>query len=317
MTKEHTNIAGAKLARRTPIAVVLVCLLAATQARAQQAGPEYEVEGFQIFLPYGGDYRALWESLDERIERIRGPLGQHVLNGGEIHVLPDLNLYFTDRGQEGRAPRWAQGLAIPARRLILLRYPDPQPANTLTHELSHLAVHEAAGGNHVPYWFLEGFAIYQAEEWGPDRAFSISVAALFGNTLDFADLDTSFPPHQQTAGLAYAQSFHLVSRLLTNYGEETIRSWLQEVATGTEWEVAFRQEFGVPPLREYRRWERSVRVWYAWVPTAVSFTTLWAVLGVFVLWMRRRIRMQRQEKLATMAASERELYGHDPDDDLF
>ena len=297
-------------------AALVLCLTCATPVHAQVA-PDRVIENFSIYLQYGGDYPSLWERLPEKIAHIRATLGSDVLRGGEIYVLPDLNLYFRERGEQELAPRWAQALALPSRRVILLRIPDPHPSTTLTHELSHLAVHEAAGGHHVPRWFLEGFAIYQAEEWGPGRAFSIATAALFGNTLDFSDLDTEFPPHWQTAGLAYAQSFHFVKRLIDEYGEARIEQWLATVATGQDWEEAFRQAFGVPVTREYRRWEKTVRVWYAWVPAVVSFTTIWTGMAVLVLWMRRRVRHRRELQLAAMAAEERDLYGFDPDDELF
>ena len=301
---------------RTIVLLLCTSVLMAVEGRAESS-PDRVIEDYAIFLPYGGDYPSVWEGMPAKIAEIRATLGPTVLNGGEIHVLPDLNLYFRDRGEPNRAPRWAQGLALPAEQVILLRIPDPRLATTLTHELSHLAVHEASGGYHVPRWFLEGFAIYQAEEWGPDRAFSIATAALFGNTLDFATLDERFPPHWQTAGLAYAQSFHFVQRLINTYGEAAIEEWLATIAAGQDWEEAFRQVYGVPVTREFKRWEKTVRVWYAWVPAVVSFGTLWTGLAILVLWMRRRVRRRRELQLAVMAAEERELYGFDPDDELF
>lgn len=295
----------------------LFVLLTCVTASAQESAPDKLIEGFSIFLPHGGDYPDAWAEMPDRVARIRSPFLSDVLTGGEIHVLPDLNLYFREREQPELAPRWAQGLAIPGRQLILLKIPDEQFLRTLTHELSHLAVHEAAGGNHMPHWFLEGYAIYQAEEWDAERAMSLSQAALFGNTLDFEDLDGSFPPHWQTAGLAYAQSFHFVKRLMDTYGEDKIGEWLLAVSQGTPWQEAFRATYGVPVGREFKRWSKTVRVWYAWVPAVVSATTLWSLLAVLVLWIRRRLRLRRQGRLAAMAAHESELYGPDPDDDLF
>ena len=108
-----------------------------------------------------------------------------------------------------------------------------------------------------------------------------------------------------------------MQRLIDEYGEARIEQWLATVATGQDWEQAFRQVFGVPVTRVFGRWEKTVRVWYAWVPAVVSFTTIWTGLAVLVLWMRRRVRRHRELQLAAMAAEERDLYGFDPDDELF
>ena len=240
-----------------------------------------------------------------------------MLQGGEIHLLADLNDYFTLIGERERAPRWAQALAMPARSVILLRVPDPEPVKTLTHELSHLAVHEAVGQNHVPRWFMEGYAMYQAEEFDMGRLFAVSTAALFGNTLPFQQLDHTFPPHSQQASLAYAQSFHFVKRLLENYGPLVISNWLDAISDGQDWQEAFESAFGVGFWVEVSRWEGTVRVWYAWVPVAVSMTSLWAGLGLLLGVGRRRVKARRDTKLQRMAVEEAELYPPDPDDHLF
>lgn len=302
------------------LALVVAGLLLAGPARAsERATPDLQVAGFDVFVHYGdADGRPeLWEALPQRIERIRSELGDTVLRAGEIHVLARLNDYWEERGEPGRAPRWAQALAIPSRRLILLRFPDPDPIATLTHELSHLAVHEAAGGEHVPYWFLEGYAMHQADELDLGKGVALSMAALFGNTLDFNDLDRSFPPHDQIASLAYAQSFHFVDRLLERFGNQPVRQWLGQIAEGVPWRDAYRASFGESFAQSARDWREGVKVWYAWIPALVSATTLWTLLALLVLWGRRRVRARRGRRLAAMAAAERGLYAPDPDDDLF
>lgn len=277
------------------------------------------VAGFEIVIHVGSEsgYDELWAALPGRIRQIRQQLGQEVLQGGEIHVLADLNRYFRDRGEPEVAPRWAQALALPSRRVILLRTPDPQPVATLAHELSHLAVHEAAAGHHVPRWFLEGFAMVQSEEWTAGRYWTVAEAALFGNTIPFSRLDTRFPPHHLSADLAYAQSFHFVRHLLEDYGAERVRAWLSRVADGVPWQAAFSQVFGVEFSRATADWRHSVRVWYAWVPALVSLITSWTLLALLALWARRVVRRRRQARLDAMAAREAELYPPDPDDYLF
>ena len=284
-----------------------------------QRPPDRQVEGFAIHVHHGRATarEELWAGLPTRIQRVRQQLGAHVLSGGEIHVVSDINAFFEWRGLSARAPRWAQAVALPSRRLIVLRLPDPDVASTLTHELSHLAVHEAASGGHVPFWFLEGFAQLQAEQWGVGRTVSIGQAALLGNTIPFSRLDTEFPPHSAAAGLAYSQSFHFVRRLIDRFGSAAVQNWLAGIGRGLPWRESFRHNFGVDSAFEFQDWRESVRVWYGWIPAALSVGTVWTALALLALWARRRVRQRGRVRLAEMEAQERQLYPHDPDDDLF
>jgi hypothetical protein len=286
-------------------------------AAAQE--PVQTVEGFEIFVHVGRDtaYDDLWEALPDRIAAVREMLGDEVLSGGEIHVLSNLNNYFQARDEDARAPRWAQALAMPSRRTVLLKMPDSAAIQTLTHELSHLAVDESAGGQHVPMWFMERFAMLQAEEWGLSRAITMGRSALFSSPLPFSGLDRSFPPHHLSASIAYAQSFHVVRELVSTFGEPAIRRWLDAVAAGTDWQLAFRSVFGIEPGRFFSEWRDSVQVWYAWIPGITSVTSLWIGIGLLAMWAYKCSRRRKQLQLMAMEIEERELYGRDPDDDLF
>ena len=303
----------------TPPAIVVALLIVLGGAPAPVRAQTRSVAGFEVHvhLARQSGYDFLWDLVPERIGRIRQQLGSDVLTGGQIHVVRDINELLSQLAPGARAPRWAQAVALPSQRLIVLRVPDPGIVATLTHELSHLAVHEAAGGRHVPRWFLEGFAMLQAEEWGIERSVTIGQAALFDNTVAFDTLDREFPPHWLSAGLAYAQSFHFVRRLVDQYGVQPIHRWLALVAAGQEWHGAFREAFGTDPATEFRAWRDSVRVWYAWIPAVVSVTTFWGGLSILVIWAYRRVRRRSRRRLAAMAARERELYPPDPDDELF
>jgi hypothetical protein len=277
------------------------------------------VVGFDIYLAgemnRGHDF--LWEALPERVQYIQNQLGVNVLTDGEIHLLYELADYFHQRDMPNRAPTWAKALAIPQERLILLRYQDDTPLKTLTHELSHLAVYEAVNGERVPLWFLEGFAMLQAEEWGLGRSMSISAAAMFDNTLPFSGLENRFPSHQFAAGLAYNQSYHFVHRIIRNYGVSRLGQWLTQVRQGVPWKAAFTDVYGLSPESEYESWKGDVRVWYAWVPAITSLTTTWTLIGLLVIVSRRSVVARRRQKIEKMAREEQVLYPPDADDELF
>lgn len=299
--------------------MLVAALLFGRDASGQGVAPNRVVAGFEIYVEAGrpSAYDYLWEVLPDRIERIRRDLGEDILHSGEIHVLSQLNEWFRQRSEPERAPRWAQALALIDRRTILLKMPDPDPIQTLTHELSHLGVVDAVEGRHVPHWFLEGYARYQADQWGFEWTITIAKAALFGNTLPFEELDTRFPEGEIAVDLAYAQSFHLVRRLLNEHGQEPIRHWLSGIRSGAAWKEAFREAFGLPVEAVYEEWERSVSVWYAWIPAITSLATTWTALALLAVWVGRRVGTRRRRRLEAMAQNEAKLYRPDPDDDLF
>src|SRR5690606_6548198 len=70
----------------------------------------------------------------------------------------------------GGAPHWSAGIAIPARRVIVLpayssaRTPMGDPLVALRHELVHVALNAYLGAR-VPRWFDEGYATWASGEW--------------------------------------------------------------------------------------------------------------------------------------------------------
>ena len=203
------------------------------------------------------------------------------------------------------------------RRIIILQMPDPDPFQTLTHELSHLAVREAVGDHAIPSWFMEGFAMFQAHQWGLDQSIDIAKAAMFGDPLSFERLETQFPAYHTSASLAYAQSFHFVRRLVSEYGTEAIRAWMVAISSGIEWKVAFEAIFGVPVEVEYEEWADSVQVWYAWIPALASTTTTWTGLAFLALYAAKKARRRKKLRLKLMELEESLLYPSNPDDELF
>ncbi|MEM1349297.1 MAG: peptidase MA family metallohydrolase, partial [Myxococcota bacterium] len=160
-------------------------------------------------------------------------------------LLSDLDDYFTWRGVPTLAPAWAVGLSLTNKHTVLVRHglgPNRQVvdiATTFDHELAHVAVDVARRGQPVPRWFNEGFASWSAGEWSLERAELVSRSAAQGLLLPMQKIEETFPDHQHSTSLAYAQSHHFVQHMATTYGDDVFAEILGHIADGETFSVAF------------------------------------------------------------------------------
>jgi hypothetical protein len=208
-------------------------------------------------------------------------------------------------------PDYAVGVAYPALGLIILSVVDPQswlPPNldhVLTHELSHVLLHRAAGERPLPLWFVEGLAVHQAGEQRLGRIQTLWEAAVTDDVLSTAELSQRFPSRPNQVNLAYAESADLVEHLLRG---ERDRARLQQLITtvkaGSSFEQALLATYHVDLAYLEREWKRSLGERYRVLPMVLTGTALWggiAILVVVAFWRRRK---DQREKLSRWAEEE-------------
>jgi hypothetical protein len=236
----------------------------------------------------------------------------------DVWVLPNLDLFFEYHGLEHRPPRWAVGLSLSKQRTVLVQHGTSAGGEvvdvprTFAHELAHVAMDEAAGAYRVPRWLNEGFAVMHADEWSPERSDMLSRAAASGTLIAFDRLDRNFPPHHQSASLAYAQSFHFVRHLDRTFGEGFFASLLAGVRQGMPFEVAFEAAAGQPLSEVEADWRADLTTGSSlWVIFYDETVILFGASILFlVAYITRRIRKRRRE--ASMR-DEDDLQGWDYD----
>ncbi len=304
------------------LAVLVVCVFAASAAHARTEPVELDVDG-TYFVVDAADGMARFVDLAAEVvvadwqavaEAAGAPSGETVY----VSIERAFDDWFEREAIPSRPPEWAAGLAIPSRRTILLAPGNPTWEATLRHEMAHLAVAIAAGGQPVPAWFNEGFAVATAEQWGLDRATTMITAGITGEFHDFADLDRGFPAAQSMADLAYAQSFHLVRYCRQRFGDDVFRRIMGRMRTEqVSFSDAFAAETGTLMSVVFDEWARSASTRYRWVPVASGGGTAWVFVAGLAALAWRRKRRQRAEREAEMTAMESGLYGNDPDDETF
>ena len=107
-----------------------------------------------------------------------------------------------------RTPSWIAGFARGGDDLIVL-FPDRSPSypyntieDVLQHEIAHILIARAAGGQPVPRWFHEGLALAAERSWGLEDRVRATFALM--RRVDPATLDRMFGGGESEQARAYA-----------------------------------------------------------------------------------------------------------------
>ena len=113
-------------------------------------------------------------------------------------------------GAQGWPENWISGLALLDQDRIIVQVNGAgalHTADTVRHELAHIAMHAVSGGAWLPRWYHEGVAMYLAGETSLERLREQAGAEAYGELASLADLNRGFGnDNQQAAGRAYAVS---------------------------------------------------------------------------------------------------------------
>lgn len=205
--------------------------------------------------------------------------------------------------------------AVPEKNLMVIDHSrmNVSPFSlgvTMKHELSHLLVHQHAGGRRIPKWFDEGIAQWVSEGIGelfidPKKP-PLNEAVLAGKIIPMKALTDVFPMERDILPLAYEQSRSLVTYMIEKHGLESILDILEGLKKGESWEDAVRHTLGIPFLELEDRWRDHLRKKLTWVTYVVNnlyeilffLAALAAVIGFVRAYLRKRkyMRMEEEEK---------------------
>ena len=233
-----------------------------------------------------------------------------------ISIEHEMTDWFAREGIPARPPEWAAGLAISSHQTILLVPGVEDWESTLIHEMTHIALGISTGGQRVPRWLNEGYAMTVAEQWGIERATTMIQAGFSGNYYDFEELTNGFPPAASSADLAYAQSFHLVRFLMDRHGPNTLRDVFARMREGENWDTAYVAITGENTAATVVLWEDDVKGRYIWNPVVGGTGIGWGIAAVLVVFAWRRRSRIKKENLKRMEAEE-DFFTPDRDDLTF
>lgn len=116
---------------------------------------------------------------------------------------------------------------------------------TLTHELTHILVGRAAGGNSalVPLWFNEGLAEYGNLDKGLSYDYFLDWAVDTHRLTPFTRLQT-FPGDPNLVIVSYGQSRDFIEYLIETYGPEKIAETFTSIREGRSGDLSIRNVYG-------------------------------------------------------------------------
>ena len=202
---------------------------------------------------------------------------------------------------------WAVGCAFPLSRRIVILNPKHialaklQLVQVLRHEIAHVLFGQCTRKTvrEIPLWFIEGIAIYFAEEWVPSRHETLLKHIFSRSILPLQELERSFPRTQAGADLAYAESQDTVRWLVEVKGRDVLFSLIAELHAGSNFSTAFETVVGWNLATFDILWRESLTERYQWASLFSNSYVLWggfgglALIGYLVCWNRRRRHLNR------------------------
>jgi hypothetical protein len=218
----------------------------------------------------------------------------------------DLQITFVEHsGRVAEAsgmPHWAAGVAHPpSGEIIIARHaPDGSPTNLeelLRHEMTHVILHRATGGEELPRWFHEGVA----EAFNGTLSFGRTqtlAAAVFGPGVpDLEHLEESFHGSDgPRVAVAYAAARDLVEYMRAYDGTGMrMRQVMTELRQGRRFEVAVIRAYGVGLEELVAEWRKGLPGRFVWYPLAASGGLPFILVAplVAIAWLRRRRAVRR------------------------
>jgi hypothetical protein len=304
MAARHTRWAGGIW----PVALLFFIMLAPPLWAAEEALP-----GLAVVAPNLELSQHVRDIFREAAPRLAELTGGHPPGRIKVDVAQNRET-FNRRAKELGGPEWAAGLAVPGHGLILLRSPKQltRPGEfrpLFIHELAHLYLARQLKGRPAPLWLEEGLAMYAAGEGGLALASAMTRGVLSEKIKPLAQLENRFPRQADKAGLAYAQSYYMVSYLINTYGPEVLPRLLKELARDRVLTSALHKVTGKSLAQVEADFQETMTSRFSWLALLFAGSTLWALVGltagVSLVW-RRRKQKQRLKELDELELLEKE-----------
>lgn len=212
-------------------------------------------------------------------------------------------------------PRWAAGVAHSESGEIVIAHHAPDGSlsdldSLLRHEMAHVALYRATGGEPLPRWFHEGVAESFGNEVDLMRS-QILAGAVYGPGVPGLDkLEENFhgiDPIAATVSYAAARDFINHVRGRDDDGSD-MRQLLAELRKGTNFDAAWIKAFGRSLGELDSEWRTGLSGRFVWFPVISSGGLPFAALSplIVIAAVRRRRQLNAGwERLAREDAEER------------
>ncbi|MCZ6680925.1 MAG: peptidase MA family metallohydrolase [Candidatus Poribacteria bacterium] len=210
---------------------------------------------------------------------------------------------------------WAIGCAFPLSRRIMIQNPRVivdrqfQLAQVLRHEIVHVAFGQRTKATigDIPLWFVEGIAIYLSGEWTPHRHKVLFKHILSNSIIPLAELTERFPPPEERAQLAYAESLNAVAWLVEIAGVEKLWEIIDLLGEGSDLKAAYERAIGWNLTAFDAEWRASLSQRYHWAAIFSSSYLFWGGLALLFVLVYLRCWQRARRKLAALEQEESQV----------
>ena len=212
-------------------------------------------------------------------------------------------------------PHWAAGVAHPESGEIVIAQHAPDGSLTdldslMRHEMAHVALYRATGGQELPQWFHEGVAESFGNEIDLMRS-QILAGAVYGPGVPaLGELENNFhgaDPIAVTVSYAAARDFVNYVRGRDGEGSD-LRQVMTELRRGINFEAAWVKGYGRTLAELDSEWRTGLSGRFAWFPViSAGGLPLAALSPLMVIAAVRRRRQLREgwQRLAREDEAER------------
>jgi hypothetical protein len=212
---------------------------------------------------------------------------------------PPIRVILAPEGSENAVstPPWVSGYAYGSLGVVVLfpertpSYPDSNLPELLRHEIAHVLIARAAGGNAVPRWFDEGLATLAADVWRINDRSRLAWTLVTRGESSLEEVERMFAGDRGQIARAYAQSSAFVRDVALRYRSSAPAEILALVRIGVPFEEAFLRGTGQTLAGAERSFWRRHSFWYRWFPILTSSITGWTFITLLFLlaaWLKRR-----------------------------
>jgi hypothetical protein len=241
---------------------------------------------------------AAWELAEELPgwwSDIELAVGRDLDDALTIHLVSHAGMVAKATGM----PTWVSGVAHSPSGEIAISMHDPDGSRSdldtlLRHELVHVALHRATGGEELPRWFHEGVAESLANEVDLMRAEALAGAVFGRGVPPLEGLEAEFHGDARQASVAYAAARDFATWLRYHDPDEAqFRQLLSQIRNGRGFEQSFVDAYGVPLAELDQQWREGLFGRFVWFPLLGSGSLPFLLLGpaVAFAWVRRRRRL--------------------------
>lgn len=181
-----------------------------------------------------------------------------------------------------RTPEWGVAIAVPQKKLVIMKRAGNRPYRVLAHEITHILVHQKAK-TRIPRWFDEGVAESVSRKWTMTDDFRMAHFVLSGIP-SLSSMENLYDSQFFEAENLYALAYLSIEFLRKEYGEDIAYRILDYARMHRDFETGFRTATSISTSVFEQNFRNYIAKNYGIVRLLTNPQMLWyAILFLFLI----------------------------------